>query len=72
MLADERVATVAAVEPVTADDVAASVALARHHLSGRVAVPLCDTAPTSNDDAWPARLADAGVTVASPRALAVG
>jgi GTP cyclohydrolase II len=69
MLADESSATLAGAAPVTHDDGTVCLALARHHLGSRVAMPLLD--PAERDGGvWQRRLADAGVQVASPRVLA--
>jgi GTP cyclohydrolase II len=68
MLADECSASLAGAAGVS-EDAESSIALARHHLGTRVALPLIDPAE-SGDSAWPLRLAAAGMTVASPRMLA--
>jgi GTP cyclohydrolase II len=52
------------------DGDAATLALARHHLAGRVAIPLVDEPPASDEDT-PRALAAAGLTLATPRALRV-
>jgi GTP cyclohydrolase II len=69
MLADESSATLAGAVRVAEDDGTASIALARHHLGPRVALPLVDPGEDEGG-AWPRRIADAGIPVASPRALA--
>jgi GTP cyclohydrolase II len=69
MLADECSASLAGTTRLAGEDAATSIALARHHLGPRVALPLIDPAE-SEGGAWPERLADAGITVAAPRTLA--
>jgi hypothetical protein len=68
MLADESSATLAGAARIGEDDGRASLALARHHLGARVAMPLLD--PTETDDGVWARLADAGIAITGPRVLA--
>ena len=69
MLADECSASLVGTTHVADDDATTSLALARHHLGPRVALPLIDP-DEHGGGAWPRRLADAGVSVAAPRVLA--
>jgi 3,4-dihydroxy 2-butanone 4-phosphate synthase/GTP cyclohydrolase II len=76
MIADESCAALLANGTTVAargldDDETAHVALARHHVAGRVGIPLLDgMTATPTDDARARGLGAAGITLASPRVLA--